>query len=109
MGSGNFSRRLAEKQPQEASRKQIDAISLVVKGITVDSLSWKALADELGSNVRLLPQGGSCGVDLNCSLALGVYTHGSERERAFDVWARASGIPALSVRIGKDELVVGPL
>jgi len=81
--------------------------SIVTNGM--DGPSWTILTDKLGLNIQHRPQASACDADIDCSLALSVYTQGSKWESGFDLWARSKGIPALSVQTGINEVIIGPL
>jgi ribosomal protein S12 methylthiotransferase accessory factor len=62
------------------------------------------------SKVRFCSDFPPVSFDTRADLAIGVYQSGDIRSfRAFSEWASAAKLPALSVGIGADEAVIGPL
>jgi ribosomal protein S12 methylthiotransferase accessory factor len=82
----------------------------VISGIAADSALGQILGRGPGLSARFVPDlvvGDLCPA---ADLVIGVHREG-ERDAAerFDAWAQRTGVPALSVRLGAAEAVIGPL
>jgi ribosomal protein S12 methylthiotransferase accessory factor len=84
--------------------------SLLISGIAADSALGQALTGAFGASVRVLPDLFAADLRSSADLAICVHHEGDHHTAdTFEAWALSVRVPALRVRLGASEAIIGPL